>query len=181
MAGALINVPKEIKRGETFEIKTLVRHPMETGYRRGPSGEAIARDIITRFVCTYDGEEIFRAELFPAVAANPFIAFKERFAADLGWLMGAEMGRFHAYSFATLRQYGACFELAETHLRWLAENGIEGLVPSADALREIAQTAKNVQFQLARAMARRKPLDLSPLDAMGAAWERAMEPLRNRF
>ena len=75
MAGALINVPKEIKRGETFEIKTLVRHPMETGYRRGPSGEAIARDIINRFVCTYDGEEIFRAELFPAVAANPFIAF----------------------------------------------------------------------------------------------------------
>ena len=68
MAGALINVPANVKRGETFEIKTLVRHPMETGYRRGPSGEAIARDIIHRFVCTYDGEEIFRAELFPAVA-----------------------------------------------------------------------------------------------------------------
>ena len=114
-------------------------------------------------------------------AANPFIAFKERFAADLGWLMGAEMSRFHAYSFATLRQYGACFELAETHLRWLAENGVEGLAPSADALREIAQTAKNVQFQLARAMARRKPLDLTPLDAMGAAWDRAMDPLRKRY
>src|SRR3954467_8505616 len=75
MAGALINVPKEIKGGETFEIKTLVRHPKERGRRRGPSGEAIARDIINRFVCTYDGEEIFRAELFPAGAANPFIAF----------------------------------------------------------------------------------------------------------
>src|SRR6187401_2727483 len=75
MAGALINVPKEIKRGETFEIKTLVRHSMETGYRRGPSGEAIARDIINRFVCTYNGEEIFRADLFPAVAANPFLSF----------------------------------------------------------------------------------------------------------
>ena|SRR5688572_6916261 len=75
MAGALINVPKEVKRGDTFEIKTLVRHPMETGYRRGPSGEAIARDIIGRFACAYNGEEIFRADLFPAIAANPFIAF----------------------------------------------------------------------------------------------------------
>ena len=75
MAGALINVPKEVKRGETFEIKTLVRHPMETGYRRGPSGEAIARDIINRFVCTYNGVEVFRADLFPAIAANPFVSF----------------------------------------------------------------------------------------------------------
>ena len=75
MAGALINVPKEIKRGEAFEIKTLVRHPMETGYRRGPSGEAIARDIIHRFVCTYNGEVVFHADLYPAIAANPFITF----------------------------------------------------------------------------------------------------------
>ena len=75
MAGALINVPPTVKRGEIFEIKTLVRHPMETGYRRGVSGEEIPRDIISRFTCTYNGAEIFRADLFPAIAANPFIAF----------------------------------------------------------------------------------------------------------
>src|ERR671916_1198089 len=75
MAGALINVPKEVKRGEAFEIKTLVRHPMETGYRRGVSGEEIPRDIISRFTCAYNGEEIFSADLFPAIAANPFISF----------------------------------------------------------------------------------------------------------
>ena len=75
MAGALINVPKEIRRGEPFEIKTLVRHPMETGYRRGASGEEIPRDIVNRFTCTYNGEEVFRADLFPAIAANPFISF----------------------------------------------------------------------------------------------------------
>ena len=75
MAGALINVPSTAKRGEPFEIKTLVRHPMETGYRRGVSGEEIPRDIISRFTCAYNGEEIFSADLFPAIAANPFIAF----------------------------------------------------------------------------------------------------------
>ena len=75
MARALINVPKQVKRGEIIEIKTLVSHPMETGYRRTNVGGAIPRDIINSFVCTYNGEEIFRAELFPAIAANPFIAF----------------------------------------------------------------------------------------------------------
>ncbi len=75
MARALINVPKEAKRGEIIEIKTLVSHVMETGYRRSNVGAAIPRDIINSFVCTYNGEEIFRAELFPAISANPFITF----------------------------------------------------------------------------------------------------------
>ena len=75
MARVLINLPARAKRGEIIEIKTLIAHPMETGYRVGPTGAAIPRDIINRFLCTYNGEEVFRAELFPAIAANPFIAF----------------------------------------------------------------------------------------------------------
>ena len=75
MARALISVPTTAKRGDILDIKTLVQHPMETGYRRDNSGGAIARDIIQHFACTYNGEEVFRAELFPAIAANPFIAF----------------------------------------------------------------------------------------------------------
>jgi len=75
MARVLIHLPSRAKRGEIIEIKTLIAHPMETGYRLGPTGASIPRDIINRFVCTYNGEEVFRAELFPAIAANPFIAF----------------------------------------------------------------------------------------------------------
>jgi sulfur-oxidizing protein SoxZ len=75
MARVLINLSAKAKRGEIIEIKTLIAHAMETGYRMGPTGAAIPRDIINRFVCTYNGEEVFRAELFPAIAANPFIAF----------------------------------------------------------------------------------------------------------
>jgi sulfur-oxidizing protein SoxZ len=75
MARVLINVPERAKRGEVIEIKTLIQHPMETGYRLDSTGAKIARDIINRFTCTYHGEEVFRAELFPAIAANPFIAF----------------------------------------------------------------------------------------------------------
>jgi sulfur-oxidizing protein SoxZ len=75
MASALINVPAKAKRGEIIEIKTLMSHIMETGYRRTAAGELIPRDIITSFACRYNGVEIFRADLFPAIAANPFITF----------------------------------------------------------------------------------------------------------
>ncbi len=75
MARVVINVPPQARRGEIIEIKTLAAHNMETGFRRTQLGELIARDIITNFVCTYNGTEIFRAELHPAIAANPLLAF----------------------------------------------------------------------------------------------------------
>ena len=75
MARVLINFPPRAKRGEIIEIKTLIQHPMETGYRLDSKGAVIPRDIISRFTCVYNGEEVFRAELFPAISANPFIAF----------------------------------------------------------------------------------------------------------
>ena len=125
--------------------------------------------------------ETLRAQLARVPRHNPFTAFRGRFEQDLGWLMQAPIEQFHTYSFATLRQYGACFELAESYLRWLAAQGIDGLDAPASALHDIAETAKAFQFQLARSMARRKPLELAPLDAMGGPWDRAMGALRERF
>jgi sulfur-oxidizing protein SoxZ len=75
MASALINVPAKAKRGDVIEIKTLMSHIMETGYRHTSSGEAVPRDIITSFTCRFNGREIFRADFFPAIAANPFMSF----------------------------------------------------------------------------------------------------------
>ena len=75
MARVAVTVPASAKRGEVIEIKTLAAHVMETGFRRTQTGELLPRDIITEFVCTYNGVEVFRAELHQAVAANPLIAF----------------------------------------------------------------------------------------------------------
>jgi len=75
VARALINVPARARRGEIIEVKALISHVMETGHRRTQDGAAIPRDIIRLFVCTYNGAEIFRAELHPAIAANPFLVF----------------------------------------------------------------------------------------------------------
>ena len=74
-ARALINVPAKAKRGDAIEIKTLISHIMETGYRHSNTGEMIPRDIVTSFSCKYNGEEIFAATFYPAIAANPFVTF----------------------------------------------------------------------------------------------------------
>ncbi len=75
MARALVNVPAKAKRGEIVEIKVLISHPMETGFRIGAEGKFIPRDILKSFACTYDGETVFSADLYPAMSANPFFAF----------------------------------------------------------------------------------------------------------
>lgn len=75
MARALIKVPATARRGEVIEIRTLIGHPMETGHRADSDGRKVPRDIIRRFACRYNGETVFSAELFPAIAANPYIAF----------------------------------------------------------------------------------------------------------
>lgn len=89
MTQALVNVPAKAKRGEVIEIKTLISHPMETGYRHDTNGAPIPRDIIHTFVARYNGEEVFRADLHPAIAANPFITFftvaTESGVVELAW------------------------------------------------------------------------------------------------
>jgi sulfur-oxidizing protein SoxZ len=75
MARAVVSVPASAKRGEIVEIKTLAGHPMETGFRHTQTGELIPRDIIRTLVCLYNGVEVFRADLHPALAANPLITF----------------------------------------------------------------------------------------------------------
>ena len=82
MARALINVPAKARKGEIVEIKTMLQHPMETGFRPGPDGRLYPRDIVKRFVCTYGGETVFSADLFPAISANPFLSFTTRATAS---------------------------------------------------------------------------------------------------
>jgi sulfur-oxidizing protein SoxZ len=75
MKSARIVVPPKAARGQVIEIKTLIQHPMETGYRRNDVGEAIPRHIVQSLAVTYAGAEIFRADMTQGVAANPYVAF----------------------------------------------------------------------------------------------------------
>jgi len=75
VARAIVFAPKSARRGDVIEIRALVQHPMETGHRSDGAGGVLARDIIRRLDCRYGGELVFAADLFPAIAANPLVAF----------------------------------------------------------------------------------------------------------
>lgn len=71
-----VKVPKSAEKGEVVTIKTLISHKMETGLRKDKkTGELIPRQIINRFAAKFNGEEVFSADLQPAVSANPYIQF----------------------------------------------------------------------------------------------------------
>lgn len=75
MARTLVFAPKTARRGEVIEIRASIAHAMETGLRVDSEGRVLPRDILTRFECRYDGELVFAADLFTAIAANPLLSF----------------------------------------------------------------------------------------------------------
>ena len=70
-----VRVPQTAKKGEIIEIKTLISHRMESGHRLDDGGEKVPRHIIKKFTCTYNDEIVFEADWYPAIAANPYLAF----------------------------------------------------------------------------------------------------------
>jgi len=124
---------------------------------------------------------LLQRHLALAPSENPFMRFRARLERDLEWLMQGGIEVFHQYSFATLRQYGACFELTQTYFAWLAAGGVRELGSTIEAFRALSEAAKAFQFQLARAMNRGRRPDLSTLDAMGEGWQGALRELRARY
>jgi len=83
LCGALMNairlsIPKDIKTGDIIELKAMIRHDMESGYRLTIMGENIPRLILKSFECRLDHAPIFSAELHPGVSANPLLKFHMR-------------------------------------------------------------------------------------------------------
>ena len=68
-------MPAKAKKGEIIEIRAIVQHDMETGFRYTETGKAVPRDIIRTFTCTYNSVEVFKADLYPGIGANPLIIF----------------------------------------------------------------------------------------------------------
>ena len=126
-------------------------------------------------------KEILVRTLNQLPSQNPFIPFKVKLSEDLKWLADESLDTFHLYSFATLRQFGACFELSVNYLNWLQENGEQGLAGIIADIKSISELAKVYQFQLARAMSRKKELDLATLDAMANHWQNAMDGLKRLY
>ncbi|MEE4360194.1 MAG: thiosulfate oxidation carrier complex protein SoxZ [Pseudomonadales bacterium] len=98
---ARVRIPQQAQAGEIVEIRTLANHPMETGFRIDTQGDRVPRRLIDRLTCSYAGRRILDAELHPAIAANPYLAF--RFVADVS---GEIVVTWHEDTGETLEERG---------------------------------------------------------------------------
>ena len=70
-----ITAPTNAKKDSIIEIRAIAQHDMETGFRYTEDGKRIPRDIIRLFSCRYNNEEVFRADFYSGLGANPLIIF----------------------------------------------------------------------------------------------------------
>lgn len=95
-----VQVPGSVTKGELFQVKAIISHQMETGLRHDSEGNVIPRLIINKFICRYNGTDVFVADLHEAVSANPYFEF---------WLWATESGRLE---FIWQEDGGAAYFLA---------------------------------------------------------------------
>ena len=112
---------------------------------------------------------------------DPIRRFQSEFPAAIDMLLSRDAEFFHVYSFNTMRQLGANFEMLGSCLGFLREHGAGGLDEPIDACGELANSAKLMQFRTARMQARQRRQDCDDLfDALSSAHARIMRGLELR-
>ena len=90
MAAARIQLSRSVRRGDVVEVRIVIQHPMETGFRYDSMGRRTPRNAIQTLLCRYAGAEVFRATLSTGIAANPYLRFFLRALAsgdiELTWI-----------------------------------------------------------------------------------------------
>ncbi len=121
-------------------------------------------------------ESILIRQMAQLPKTNPFDKFRHQFERDFTWLIEQPIDTFHEYAFVTFRQFGACFELAANYLQWLDDEKYSDV---ATEFSGISSATKVYQFQLARALNRKRMVDLGAIDNMAAMWSSATKKLKS--
>jgi sulfur-oxidizing protein SoxZ len=73
-----IRIKAKVKDG-VAEVKSLMKHEMETGTRKDQkTGELVPAHHITEVVAKHNGKVVMQANWGPAVSKNPYFAFSFR-------------------------------------------------------------------------------------------------------
>jgi sulfur-oxidizing protein SoxZ len=62
--------------GDSTEVKVIMSHEMETGQRKDAQGKVVPAWFIQSVTATYGGKTVLSAQWGPAIAKNPFLAFR---------------------------------------------------------------------------------------------------------
>jgi sulfur-oxidizing protein SoxZ len=64
-------------KGDSCEVKSLIKHIMETGLRKDKkTGKLVPAHFIQEVVCEHNGTEVMSASWGTAVSTNPYLSFK---------------------------------------------------------------------------------------------------------
>lgn len=145
-----------------FRLEGADYDALLTSYRAGrlplfPYAEFVKFDVASP---TRDlraaARELLAAHLARRPVRNPFRAWLDVLPHDSAALAERPESWFHTYAFNVVRQAGANFECLASHLSWLGETGEPALDEPRAAAEAIATECKVLQFQMARAAARKR-------------------------
>ena len=61
---------------DVIDVRVLMAHEMETGQRKGGDGNLVPAWYINEVVASLNGTPVMKAHWGPAIAKNPYLAFK---------------------------------------------------------------------------------------------------------
>lgn len=64
------------KKGDSTDVKVLMRHPMETGLRKDDEGNPIPAHFITHVSATVGDRTVMECQWGAAVSQNPLLSFR---------------------------------------------------------------------------------------------------------
>jgi len=69
---------RAIAQADRVEVKILMAHEEESGFRKGPDGVTVPAHYISQVLVRVGEREVLRAQWGPAIAKNPFLQFAFR-------------------------------------------------------------------------------------------------------
>ncbi|WP_220195710.1 DUF1839 family protein [Ktedonospora formicarum] len=108
---------------------------------------------------------------------NPFHAYSQHFEEQLAAL--PNLPAYHQYAFATLRQYGACFNYTSHFLDWVGNYRGLYMKKAAKHFDAISSRTQTFLLRAARVVRNKKPLDHAAYFAeIAEHWELGMQELQ---
>lgn len=75
MSQPRVALPRNPVAGEAAELRTMINHPMETGFREDEQGNLIAQQLVESLQVTRADQPVITANFHTGTSANPFVAF----------------------------------------------------------------------------------------------------------
>jgi sulfur-oxidizing protein SoxZ len=75
MPSNTIRIRAQVKGGTT-QVKSLIKHPMETGLRKNKAGKVIPPHFIEQVTAELNGTQVMLANWSIGISKNPFLSFR---------------------------------------------------------------------------------------------------------